>query len=66
MQYIQRNPKKQSEEEVEIGNSIMDDECRLIECEGLSLDSLRDLEILHSKYEEIKPQLPGFNSKINN
>jgi hypothetical protein len=60
------NPKCLSEEEVDIGNSMDDNECRLIECESLSANSLRDVNLLHSKYEEIKAQLPGINFKHSN
>jgi hypothetical protein len=31
----------------------------LLECEGLSVDNLGQIEALQYKYEEIKSQLPG-------
>lgn len=52
--------KRQLEEEVDHGNTVIDYECRLIDCEGLSMNSLRDVDILHTKYEEVKTNLPGF------
>jgi len=56
------NKKFQSEEDFDIGNPMDDNECRLIECEGLSSNSLRNVDLLHSKYEEIKTQLTGYIS----
>ncbi|XP_046443060.1 snRNA-activating protein complex subunit 1-like [Daphnia pulex] len=56
--YIQMNKKCQSEEDV--GNAMDENECRLIGCEGLSSNSLRNVDLLHSKYEELKPQIAGF------
>lgn len=53
------NSKRQSEEEVDMGNAMEDNEYRLIECEGLSTYNLNVMDALHSKYEEIKAQLPG-------
>lgn len=53
------NPKRQLEEEVDHGNNVIDYECRLIDCEGLSMNSLTDVDILHTKYEEVKTNLPG-------
>ncbi|KAK4037877.1 uncharacterized protein LOC116929623 isoform X2 [Daphnia magna] len=52
--------KRQLEEEVDHGNNVIDYECRLIDCEGLSMNSLTDVDILHTKYEEVKTNLPGF------
>lgn len=59
VQYIQVNLRCQSEDDIEMGEFSYDNECRLIECDGLSSNSIEDLELLHSKYEEIKSQLPG-------
>ncbi|KAI9552179.1 hypothetical protein GHT06_022516 [Daphnia sinensis] len=52
--------KRQLEEEVDHGNMLNDYECRLIDCEGLSMNNLRDIDMLHTKYEEVKTNLPGF------
>lgn len=57
------NPKRQSEEEVDMGDPLNDNECRLIECEGLSMNNLGDIDLLNSKYEEIKTQIPGIRNK---
>jgi hypothetical protein len=51
------NKKCQSEEDV--GNAMDENECRLIGCEGLSSNSLRNVDLLHCKYEELKPQIAG-------
>ncbi len=56
------NPKRQSEEEVEM-DPLNDNECRLIECDGLSMNNLGDIDLLNSKYEEIKTQIPGIRNK---
>ncbi|XP_057377648.1 uncharacterized protein LOC130699323 [Daphnia carinata] len=58
--YALINPKRQLEEEVDHGNTLNDYECRLIDCEGLSMNSLRGVDMLHTKYEEVKTNLPGF------
>jgi hypothetical protein len=50
------NQKCQSE--VDIGNPMDENECRLIGCEGLLSNSLRNLDLVHSKYEE-KKQIAG-------
>lgn len=47
------------EEEIDVGDALNETESRLTECDGLSVDNLGDIDILHSKYEEIKAQLPG-------
>jgi hypothetical protein len=52
------NQKCQSSEE-ELGNPMDENECRLIGCEGLSSNSLSNVDLVHSKYEEIKPQIAG-------
>ncbi|XP_046631891.1 uncharacterized protein LOC124311440 isoform X2 [Daphnia pulicaria] len=56
--YIQLIQKCQSSEE-EIGISMDENECRLIGCEGLSSNCLKNVHLAHSKYEE-KKQIAGF------
>ncbi|XP_046443191.1 snRNA-activating protein complex subunit 1-like [Daphnia pulex] len=54
---IQMNQTCQSEED--IGNPMDENECRLIGCEGLSSNCLKNLDLAHCKYEE-KKQIAGF------
>jgi hypothetical protein len=44
--------------EKEIGNPMDENECRLIGCEGLSSNCLKNVHLAHSKYEE-KKQIAG-------
>lgn len=53
------NPRRQLEEEIDIGDTGNENESRLIECEGLSMNNLGDIDLLNAKYDEIKAQLPG-------
>lgn len=56
------NPRRQLEEEVDVGEAGNYDESRLIECDGFSMNNLGDIDLLNAKYEEIKSQLPGLHT----
>ena len=57
--------KRQSEEEVDMGDPLTENECRLIDCDGLSMNNLGDIDLLSTKYEEIKAQIPGTKYNTN-
>ena len=56
---MHQNSKRNTGEDGEQVDYSIDAECTLLDCEGVSVDNLGQMEALQYKYEEMKSQLPG-------